>query len=90
VDHEEAFKSSCMAEGGRRVHDEGELHEEEDTAVELGSPASVAGASSCSVDARNQNGRGKTLLVHAQGDNIAQAMWAAATSGVRSPVRDRP
>jgi hypothetical protein len=62
VDHGEAFKSSCMAEGGRRVHDDGELHEEEDTAVELGSPASVAGASSCSVDARHQNGRGKTLL----------------------------
>jgi hypothetical protein len=46
VDHGEAFKSSCMAGGGRRVHDDGELHEEEDTAVKLGSPASVAGASS--------------------------------------------
>jgi hypothetical protein len=29
----------------------------------------------CTVDARNRNGRVKTLLVHAQGDNVARATW---------------
>jgi hypothetical protein len=46
VDHEKAFGCSCVAGGGRRVADDGELHEEEDVAVEHGSPASVADASS--------------------------------------------
>jgi hypothetical protein len=39
-----------------------------------------------SVDARNRNGIGKTLPVHARGDDIAQATWAVATGGVWSLV----
>jgi hypothetical protein len=38
------------------------------------------------MDARNQNGREKTLPVHARGDDISQATWTVATGGVRSPV----
>jgi hypothetical protein len=45
VDHGKAFGSSCVARGVRRVANDGELREEEDAAVELDSPASVAGAS---------------------------------------------
>jgi hypothetical protein len=45
VDHGKSFGSSCVAGGGQRVVNIGELCKEEDTVVELSSPASVAGAS---------------------------------------------
>jgi hypothetical protein len=47
VDHRKAFRSSCVAGGGWRMADDGELYEIEDATVELGNPASVADASSC-------------------------------------------
>jgi hypothetical protein len=47
VDHEKAFRSTYVAERGQRMTDDGELHEEEDAAIELDSLASVANASSC-------------------------------------------
>jgi hypothetical protein len=71
VDHGEAFQSSCMAGGGQRVHDDGELHEEEHTTVELGSPASVADASSCK-RALYDTGR---MAVQTLGPNNDDVLW---------------